>query len=576
MVYMIRVDKHIRGLVISAEGGVDRNAKTRHLQRQLIAHQTFVAGGRLIAPIEAVGTVFDVLGLEGVVWDDGLLHSARRQHDHRQMQMRARLEVALALEDPHFVLAGYDMLHRLDEHQAEAVAAIVMPSLKGIAIFDEQGTGKTIMALSAFDFLREREQIQRLLVIAPKSVLVAWQAQCKEFLGDKYRVGIVTGSAERRRRTIKGNYDILLVGYEAAIQEESLLSVTVNAKPLSYILVIDESYFVKNPETARSQSVSRIRGACERAVVLCGSPVPNSAVDVVNQIDLADGGVAFAGITIPKDSDAAYEKIAGALQNAIFLRRLKEDVLPDIPLKQIEKVYSSLAPRQRVMYERARDELIIEVRSVDDRQFTQRLSSFLTKRVRLLQICSNPRMLDPKYDEEPAKLSILDRMLKELVEEQSKKVVIWSYYRMSLDEIATRYSRYGVARIDGTVLRIEDRLAAVENFQHDPHTRVFVGNAAAAGAGITLTSAHHAIYESFSNQAAHYMQSVDRIHRRGQTEQVVSHVLIATGTIEEYEYRRLLRKEQSGKQLLGDKYEEPVTRERFLAELEGAEKTSFR
>lgn len=567
---MIKVEKHIRGLVISAEGGVDRNRKTRHLQQQLRSHETFIVGGRLITQLEALGEIFDLLG-EEVDWDNDLLHIALKRHDHRRMQIRARLEVAAAIEDPHSVLAGYEMLGRLDEHQAQAVAAIVMPSLKGIAIFDEQGTGKTLMTLSAFDFLHERARVHKLLVIAPKSVLVAWQTQAKEFLGDKYRVGVVTGRAAVRRRTILGNYDIVLVGYETAIQEEKLLSITVNANPLSYMLVIDESYFVKNPETARSLAVTRLRAGCERAVVLCGSPVPNSAVDVVNQIDLADGGVAFGGVTIPKDSDEAYEEIAGVLQNAIYLRRLKEDLFPDIPLKQIEKVYLDLAQRQKEMYERARDKLIIEVRSVDDRQFTQRLSSFLTKRVRLLQICSNPRMLDPLYDEVPAKLSVLDRLLEELVVEQSKKVVIWSYFRVSLDEIVKRYSNYGVVRIDGTVLRIEDRLTAVEKFQKDPRTRIFVGNAAAAGAGITLTAAHHAIYESFSNQAAHYMQSADRIHRRGQAEQVVSHVLIGRDTLEEYEFQRLLRKEQAGKQLLGDKFVEPVTRERLLAELEGTE-----
>lgn len=567
---MIKIEKHIRGLVISAEGGVDRNKKTRNLQQQLRSHETFIVGGRLITQLEALGEIFELLG-DDVHWDQDLLHIAQRRYDHRQNQIRARLEVAAAIEDPHSVLAGYEMLGRLDEHQAQAVAAIVAPSLKGIAIFDEQGTGKTLMALSAFDFLRERGRVHKLLVIAPKSVLIAWQTQAKEFLGDKYRVGVITGPAAARRRIILGNYDIVLVGYETAIQEEKLLSVTVNANPLSHMLVIDESYFVKNPETARSLAVTRLRNVCERAVVLCGSPVPNSAVDVVNQIDLADGGVAFGGVTISNDSEEAYDEIAGALRNAIYLRRLKEDLFPDISLKQIEKIYLNLGQTQREMYDSARDKLIIEVRSVDDRQFTQKLNSFLTKRVRLLQICSNPRMLDPLYNEVPAKISVLDRLLKELVVEQSKKVVIWSYFRVSLDEIAKRYSHYGVVRIDGTVPRIEDRLSAVEKFQNDPQTRIFVGNAAAAGAGITLTAAHHAIYESFSNQAAHYMQSADRIHRRGQAEQVVSHVLIGRDTLEDYEFQRLLRKEQAGKQLLGDKFVEPVTRERFLAELEGTE-----
>src|SRR6185295_12413361 len=98
----------------------------------------------------------------------------------------------------------------------------------------------------------------------------------------------------------------------------------------------------------------------------------------------------------------------------------------------------------------------------------------------------------------------------------------WSHFRVSLDAIAQRYKRYGLVRIDGSISAIEARIEAVNRFQNDSATRVFLGNAAAAGAGITLTSAHHAVYESFSNQAAHYMQSIDRIHRRGQLEQVVT------------------------------------------------------
>jgi SNF2 family DNA or RNA helicase len=564
---MLRIEKHIRGVVVSAEEGVDRNQKTRLLQQQLSSYETFVVGGRLIAPIGAIGEIFEFIGDDGH-WDQDLLNIALKKRAHRQKQIRARLEVAAAIEDPHSVLAGYERMVRLDEHQVEAVAAIVSPSLRGIAIFDEQGTGKTLMALCAFDFLRNQGRVQKLLVIAPKSVLIVWQAQAKEFFEGKYRIAVITGRGSARRRTILGNHDILLAGYETTIKEEKLLKVALSANPLSYMLVIDESYFVKNPETARSLTVGRLRTVCERAVILCGSPAPNSAADVVNQIDIADEGATFGAVAISKDSDKAYGDIAGALQNAIYLRRLKENLFPDIPLKQIEKIYSNLAHIQRKMYDTARDRLIGEVRSLNDREFTKRLNSFLTKRVRLLQICSNPRMLDPQYDEVPAKLFVLDRLLKELVVKESKKVVIWSYFRLSLDEIAKRYSEYGVVRIDGTVLRIEDRLSAVEKFQKDPKTRIFVGNAAAAGAGITLTAAHHAIYESFSNQAAHYMQSADRIHRRGQTEQVISHVLIGSNTIEEHEFQRLLRKEQSGKELLGDRFVEPVTRERFLAELQ--------
>ena len=242
-------------------------------------------------------------------------------------------------------------------------------------------------------------------------------------------------------------------------------------------------------------------------------------------------------------------------------------MLPELAAKETIKTYLDLSPVQRKLYDQTRTALVASVRSVDDREFRKSLTSFLARRVRLLQICSNPRAFDPLYDETPTKLYALDRLLRELVEEQKLKVVVWSYFRASLDEIAARYTRYGVVRIDGSVNSLDERIEAIERFQKDETIRVFIGNAAAAGAGITLTAAHHAIYESFSNQAAHYMQSVDRIRRRGQANQVVSHVLIARDTIEGTEYARLVDKERTGRQLLGDEYVDTMTRERFLTEL---------
>jgi SNF2 family DNA or RNA helicase len=256
------------------------------------------------------------------------------------------------------------------------------------------------------------------------------------------------------------------------------------------------------------------------------------------------------------------------LKDAIILRRLKVDVLPHLKPKQVVRVFLDLSRAQQSLYDKHRSDLVMAVRGVDDAEFRRQFSSFLAKRVRLLQICSNPRAVDPLYDEEPAKLKAIDQLLRETVEQQGKKLVIWSYFRASLDAIAERYSPFGLVRIDGSVTSVADRISAIDRFQNDPGIHVFLGNAAAAGAGITLTAAHHAVYESFSNQAAHYMQSSDRIHRRGQTEQVISHVLIARHTIEENEYSRLVEKERAGRALLCDRFEEPMSRDRFLTELE--------
>lgn len=215
----------------------------------------------------------------------------------------------------------------------------------------------------------------------------------------------------------------------------------------------------------------------------------------------------------------------------------------------------------------AHGDLVTDVEAVSDAEFDRNIVSFLARRVALLQICSNPGALEATYEEIPAKLLALDGLIHELLEVQEKKVVVWSYYRYSLQQIAERYAHLGLVRIDGSVTSFSERVEAIARFQQDASIRIFLGNAAAAGAGITLTAAHHAIYESFSNQAAHYMQSLDRIHRRGQTEPVVIHILLAKGTIEEKEYERLSTKEKQARELLKDVYEEPITRQRFLADL---------
>lgn len=565
---MIKIHKHPRGLAIQVDGGLANNPFIRQLEGRIGLEKMLTYKGSLILPTDVAGDVFEVIGVEHAEWDADLLRQARNKVDHRLRQLRARVEVAQALENPQVILADYGSLSRLDAHQVEAVAAMCVPSLRGMAIFDEQGSGKTIMALAAFDRLRELGTVEALLVIAPKSVLASWRAECEAFLAPDFRIVMVEGPATKRRQVIQDRHDILLISYDGAMREHRILQLVIAAKPETYMLILDESYFLKNPDTLRAQVMAKLRPFCERAIVLCGTPAPNAAIDIVNQIDIADGGVAFAHLKKTGTDQATAEEIERALGNAIYLRRLKEEVFPGIPSKEIERVFIELTPLQRQLYERAYNELVVAVKKVDEREFTRHLSSFLARRIALLQICSHPAALDPLYSEDPSKLLALDVLLEELVERQSKKIVIWSFFRRSLQSIAERYAHYGVARIDGSVSRIEDRITAIQNFQHDPNTRLFIGNAASAGAGITLTSAHHAIYESFSNQAAHYMQSVDRIHRRGQTNNVTYHVLLSKNTIEEHEFNRILDKERASRDLLGDRYHEPMTRERFLAELE--------
>lgn len=146
--------------------------------------------------------------------------------------------------------------------------------------------------------------------------------------------------------------------------------------------------------------------------------------------------------------------------------------------------------------------------------------------------------------------------------------MLWSFYTASLEAIFRRFKHLSPVRYDGSVTEVSARREAVQRFQEDDQTMLFVGNPAAAGAGLTLHRSRFAIYESMSNQAAHYLQSLDRIHRRGQAREVQYLILLAESTLEEKEYQRLLQKQHAAHDLLGDPTtQQPISRQAMLSDL---------
>lgn len=459
----------------------------------------------------------------------------------------------------------------LDEHQVVNVAAMTDPDGYGMSLFDEQGAGKTVSVIYAFDRLVDLNIHDWMVVVAPKSMVGEWASALNDFMGDRYRVEIISGTAGERHRALDSGADVFVMNYEAVATVSDALVRRLRRHPDRAVLVIDESYNIKNPQARRTRDLEAVRDWFGRAWLLCGTPAPNTAHDVVAQVNMVDFGQTFAAVQIPKDRTAAVPVIKQALdQRAIYLRNLKADVLPDLPTKTFTRVLVPFASVQSQLYDSALGSLIADVEAIDDEQFLHNLTNFLSRRMALLRIASNPAGIFANYTELPGKLAALDDLIERLVGRSGEKLVVWSCFTASLDAIMRRYDRYGAVRYDGTVTSIGERREAVRRFQADPNTRIFVGNPAAAGAGLTLHAARYAVYESFTNQAAHYLQSLDRIHRRGQTRDVEYFVLLGENSIEAHEFDRLVLKEARAHDLLGDVIDEPVTRERFLSELRGA------
>lgn len=461
----------------------------------------------------------------------------------------------------------------LDNHQVVNVAAMTAPNGFGLCIFDEQGAGKTVTTIYAFDVLVERDEVDIALIIAPKSMVGEWPKDIKRFKGDLYKVTTITGSASQKRAVLSSGADIFITNYETTVNMEAELTALLRRYRGRCILVVDESFFIKNRDSKRTQSLRRLREWCGRAFVLCGTPAPNSPVDLVEQFNVVDMGITFDGLKLPEDRNEALPIVRKAInERGLYVRHLKQDVLPELPEKQFHSILVPLANEQRKIYNQVLQGYINELHSTDDESFKKNLGHFLAQRSALLQICSNPSSIKSGYNEVPAKLLVLDDILDDLIRVKGEKVVLWSYYRTSLDALVSRYKEYNPVRYDGTVSSVEERQQAVNMFQEDSSVRLFIGNAAAAGAGLTLHRARFTIYESFSDQAAHYLQSLDRTHRRGQERDVEYIILLADQTIEIKQYRTLQSKENSARDLLGDNVKEPVSRELLLSEAVGAAK----
>ena len=199
------------------------------------------------------------------------------------------------LASPQGMVADSDSLGVLDRHQIVNVAAMTLPDSPGLCVFDEQGAGKTVTFIFAFDLLVERDEADFAVIIAPKSMIGEWPKDLGRFRGDIYRTVVLTGAVREKRRLLAEGADIFVTNFETAVTMESELRALMRARLGRTVLAIDESFFIKSLDAKRTRALRRLREWAGRAYVLCGTPAPNSPSDLVQQFNLVDFGYCFRG-----------------------------------------------------------------------------------------------------------------------------------------------------------------------------------------------------------------------------------------------------------------------------------------
>ncbi|MEE2756473.1 MAG: SNF2-related protein [Myxococcota bacterium] len=402
----------------------------------------------------------------------------------------------------------------------------------GGVLADDMGLGKTVQALALL--LDEHQAVKggQSLVVAPTSVIYAWEEEAARFTPD---LKVVVYHGSNRPKEPPEDADLIVTSY-------GLLRYAADAFKRSWrCLVLDEAQRIKNPESHVAK-VARGLTAHFR-LALTGTPLENRLLELWSILECLMPGffgprTAFRrrySIPIERNRD---EDALSRLQRRIrpfILRRLKSEVAQELPPRQEQVLYCELGPEQRRLYERVRNTYRQSVlKKVNETGVGRSTLPVLEALMRLRQACCDPGLLPfPEAEEvkESAKLDLLVNTLDKTIP-AGHRTLVFSQWTSLLQRVIPRLEKnnWAYLYLDG---RTTKRHELVKKWNDPEGPPVFLISLRAGGAGLNLTGADHVIHlDPWWNPAVED-QATDRAHRIGQTKPVVAYRFVARDTVEE-------------------------------------------
>ena len=446
------------------------------------------------------------------------------------------------------------------QRQAAMFALDQLETGGGAALLMEMGTGKMLTAIAIAGVLWQEARIQRLLVVAPLSILSVWEDEFDRFAAFDYNLAVLSGTGARKADTVRhmngAALQVLVVNYESAWRLEKEL-----AKWQPDMIVCDEGHKIKTHNIAASKALHRLGARAKYRLLLTGTVITNKPIDVFSQYKFADPKVygssfyLFRNCYFDMVGYGNHTPVMKRSMEAEFTRRLhsiayratKAECL-DLPefTDIVQRV--ELEPAARRVYRQLVKDSYAELS-----EGSVTVTNVLTRLLRLSQLTGGfiGNDDDPNAEQvSSAKLDALSDLVDSAVHEGQKLVVI-ARFIPEINAICRMLGDKGVryARISGEV---KNRSGQIDAFQNDPGVRVFVGQIATAGLGITLTAASTMIFYSLDYSMSNYEQTRARIHRMGQKHPCTYIHLVARGTVDEKVLAALQDKANLAKTLVDD------------------------
>lgn len=412
-------------------------------------------------------------------------------------------------------------------HQAEAYGFALDHLTRhdggGAALLMEMGTGKTLVGIAVTGTLYQMALIRRVLVVAPLSVLSVWEDEFSRMAAFPFGFTRLTGSIGNKKTQLEKipsvTLQIVAVNYESAWRLEPEL-IRFGAD----LIIADEGHRIKDSQTRQSRALHRLGDRARYRMLLTGTLITNREIDVysqyrfVNRFIFGDSFYRFRnryfdmtgyGNHTPKFRSSMLDEFLNRLHSCAY--RVTKDECLDLPeiTEEVRKV--SLENDAMKLY-----------RSIEKENFAELAGSevsavnILSRLLRLSQITGGHVTDDERTTRRvsTAKLEALEDII-DSVTADGEKLVIMARFTAELDDIEDLLDRKRIqhAVIRGGTAAREDEIF---RFQHDPACRVFVGQIAAAGLGLTLTASHTMCFYSLDYSMSNFEQAKARIHRVGQ------------------------------------------------------------
>lgn len=450
--------------------------------------------------------------------------------------------------------------HEAFLYQLQAVEAV--QNLEYAALFHEQGLGKTKIGLDLGLHWLRTDVVDSVIIVTKRGLIQNWLDEIKSHTF--FQARILEQDKKANFFAFNSPARLYLTHYEVFRSEERRLGLFQRTRRVGVIL--DEAQKIKNPDADLTKSFLNLSQGFVRRVIMTGTPIANRPYDIWSQIQFLDGGKALGpsfgafkqnlgmGNELAGDALAQgrFQKELAGLFGRIrdfTVRETKDSAGIELPEKHIENVLIELGPAQRELYESFKTELRAEV--VRDGAAVEDNAEELLKRLlRLVQVASNPRLVDEGFVGPPGKLSTANAIVGQAISSGSK-VILWTNFIDNADWLGRQFSDDGAVVLHGRKSMIE-RNVAIRSFKEDPTSRVLVATPASAKEGLTLTVANYAVFFDRSFSLDDYLQAQDRIHRISQKQDCYVFNLVARDTVDEWVDMLLAAKRLSAQLAQGD------------------------